>query len=661
MATFTRVFQPGMIGPMEVRNRLIKPGEGIPTSEIYGYMTDRVIRYYEERAKGGVGMVTVGVTSIFMEAPASPYYPAMFDDTYIPGHQKQTESIHKWGAKANLQICHHGGSISRRLSQFPKDKFPHIDVIAPSAMVFPGGVVPAREMTKEDIRHVILGFAQAARRAKKAGYDSVEIHGSGMALVNQFRSPLFNKRTDAFGGTVEKRARFLCEILEAMRQEVGKSMAIIVKATADDQIEGGLTLADSFVQLPMFVEAGADAFLVTAGVTRVSPGGALGMSFLYPLGNQVKYAAAIKRVVKATVIANARIDLPTAERVLREGKADFIAMLRPLIADPHLPNKAREGRYSEIRRCNYCDTCVWPFISMEERARLKGRGFACSVNPNIGDEGDPDWELKPALSPKKVIVIGGGIAGMEAAHTAAQRGHQVVLYEKSSQLGGRWNVAALRKGRRMYLDLVRSLKRDLARSGVQVIMNQEVTRDLVKEIRPDIAIVATGSVAAPLDMPGLEGKKVVLVEDVLLGTAKLGDRVVVIGNVNPAGELALMLADKAKRVSLVVVADPRRPAGLLFDDLRDRLVEKGVYIYPNSSIVSLTEGGVGINMNFGTHGMAIFLRADTIIASSLGNPESKLKDELIGIVPETYAIGDCVSPRSASVAIREGAEIGRQI
>ncbi len=654
MVKFEKIFEPGMIGRVQLRNRLIKSVDSAAGATIDGYMTDTLIGHYAEGAKGGVGMVSVGIASVFREAPLSTYYPALYDETYVPGHKKQTDAIHKWGAKANLQIGHHGGAAAWRLTHF-KQK---IDVVGPSAMVFPGSTVCTREMTREDIRHVADGFARAAVLAKEAGYDCVELHASGRSLINQFRSPFFNKRTDEYGGSVENRARFACEIVAAIKRAVGAEMAVILKIGVSDQLGGGLTAEDSLVHAPMFADAGLDALLATAGIGGLSPNGGLGMHRLNPMAPQVHYAAALKRVVKIPVIAGARLDIPRADKVLREGSADFVTLCRPLIADPYYPIKARKGRFADVRRCIYCDDCSWSSKSVDFRLALKGRGMVCAVNPNLGNEGDPEWEvLKPAAPPKTVIVVGAGVGGMEAARTLAERGHHVTIYEKSDRLGGRWNTAALLKGRRLYLSLITSLSKGLKNAGVQVVMEREVTPGLVRSIRPDAVVVATGAVPAPIDVPGVTTSNVVVAEDILTGNARLGKTVIVVGVPNPAAELAYTIMDRCDKLALVLVPETRRLLAGIYEGVKAKLLDHGVHIYNNASVVQVLEG----ELIFQCNNEVFCLKADTVVMASVGKSENWLATELQGIVPEVYTIGDAVEPRSVEAALREGAEIGRRI
>jgi NADPH-dependent 2,4-dienoyl-CoA reductase/sulfur reductase-like enzyme len=425
-----------------------------------------------------------------------------------------------------------------------------------------------------------------------------------------------------------------------------------LRISASEYIEGGITIEDTLRQVPLFIEAGADALHVSAGASESTEKTFL--SYLFPDGAIVNLAEAVKKIVKAPVIAVGKIDAILAERILGEGKADFIALGRSLMADPELPNKVMDGRLEDICSCIYCNNCV----ARTHEERRKFGGLFCAVNPALSRE--REFAIKPTASPKKVLVVGGGLAGMEAARVLAERGHQVTLYERSYKLGGQWNIAVQQDFKEGYVSVTERLSRGLHRAKVRVTLNKEVTPEVIKEMKPNVVVLATGAVRMTLDVPGAEGKNVVQANDVVIGKAKVGEEVVVIGGRILGMEVAHSLARRGKKVSLVTrhrVGGERKKDFNIYRTLIHRLIDNGVFLYPDSPVVEIRENGVFINYNQ----QLVFLKADVVVMAVGARPENELAAELERSVREFYMIGDCVEPRNAMDAIREGAELGRKI
>jgi len=668
MTELTRLFEPGNIGKMEVKNRIVMAPAGTGAHGPEGEITDKVIEYYVDRAKGGVGFI-IAQSSLILKEGLMPGRPSMYDDKVIPKLRQLADVVHENGAKIAFQIVHHG-----KLLTAPRDTAPDpsaIKAIAPSAiprlrrimdaqtLEGAGGALWVRdnsapeEATKEDIKRLIDGFAEAARRIKDAGLDAVEIHGGHGYLISQFLSPLDNIRTDEYGGSVEKRARFACEVIEAVRKKVGPDFPVILRISGSDYMEGGINIHDSARQAPLFVEAGADALHISA-----SQQGSIHWqypSFLFPKGPLVSDAEIIKKAVKVPVIAVGKLsDLVFAEEVLRQGKADFIAIARGLFADAELVNKAREGRFEDICPCVYCLNC---FNLRAHINHVMAHGIPCTVNP--AKQREREFALTPTTTPKKVMVVGGGLAGMEAARTLAERGHEASLYEASDKLGGQWHTASQQPQKKEdYSPLLAYMERGLNKAKVPVKLNTKVTPELVKQAKPDAVVVATGAVPRTLDVEGADGKNVVQAVDVILGKAKVGTKVMVIGGRYLGMEVADALASQGKEVSITTRSllgrDMERN---LYLELRNRLIEKRVAIFQNCPLMEIRDSGVYVAFN----GDLVFLEADTVVLAVGMESQNQLAESLKDVVPEVHSVGDAVTPRDAMDAIHEGAQIGRDI
>jgi 2,4-dienoyl-CoA reductase-like NADH-dependent reductase (Old Yellow Enzyme family) len=645
-----RLFEPGKIGCMEVKNRILMAPLGHFSADA-GSPTSRTIDYYVERAKGGAGLIFTGGCSIVREARI----PGMFwlyDDKFIPKLTELTQAVHAHGAKIATHLVHFGKVLSDE--NFPIPGWEK-DPVCASAIPWVSNDLVPREATRDDIRNLTESFALAALRSKKAGFDAVELMLGHGYMMSSFLSPFTNKRTDEYGGSVENRARFACETITRIREEVGDDFSISVRFSASEYLEGGITLEDTLHQIPYFIKAGADVLHVSASATETTEWQFL--CYLYPDAAIVDLAAAVKQVSTVPVIAVGKITNPwLANQILEDGKADYIALGRPLMADPYWPNKVQEDKFEDVCQCIYCNNCM----ATPRTERLKFGGLYCTVNPALFRE--KEFTIRHTDAPKEILVAGGGLAGMEVSRVLAERGHHVTLYERNQQLGGQWRIASRQASKkRHYGTVTERLSKGLKNAGVNVIVGREVTPSLVKDTKPDAVVVATGATPLTPEVPGVLSANVVQAVDVADGRAKVGQTAVVIGGHYLGMEIALSLATQDKTVSLVtrgrLGGTGKRLEVNIFRTLLRELIKNRVQLFPHCPVVEICSNGVHINFDH----QLVFLTADTVVLAVGMEPQNKLVSELKGVVAELFVIGDCVEPRDALRAMREGAELGRKI
>lgn len=636
---FPKLFEPGRIGSLEIKNRLVMPPMATNYATKDGQVTDRQIEYYAERAKGGVGLIIVEVCCV--DAPVGKGFVGQIcidDDKFIPGLSKLAKAIKKRGARAAIQLHHAGRQASSEITGHQP--------VAPSPIAAEDGDQP-RPLTIVAIQELVNRFGDAAGRAKKAGFDGVELHGAHGYLISQFLSPLSNHRQDAYGGSVEKRAKFLLDIIKDARSKVGNDFPLWCRLSAMEiSADGGITPEETQIVAKLAEKAGVDAIHVSAhqvGPARKPP-------MAQPPCNFVPWAQAIKEVVKVPVIAVSRITLEFAEDIVRDGKADFVSMGRELLVDPYLPQKARHGNARDIRPCIYCLTCLDSINTSRE-------GVRCVVNPTLGRERES--VLKRARSPKKVVVVGGGPGGMEAARVAALEGHEVVLFDEGEKLGGQLILAA----KPPYKDTLETFRQYLEdqvnKLPVELRLRQKFTPDMVKKLQPDVVILAAGVKPFIPQIPGIGNKKVMQASEVLMG-AETGDRVAVIGGELVGCETALFLIDRGKKVTIM-----RRGKELatkvhrfIREPMLSRLKYKGVAVLTGVEYQEITDAGVVIKT---IAGQKKVIEADTVVlaAGSISNDE--LAAALKGKVDRVFSVGDCVEPRSIMEAVEEGYKAGLSV
>ena len=640
---FKKLFEPGTIGKMEVKNRIVMAPVNSRFGGEFGAVTQRWIDYYVERAKGGTGLIIVENNCVdWPLGKADGFLTRLDEDRFIPGFHDLAEAVHPYGAKIASQLQHAGRNTTLANTE-------GLQPVAPSVLISYRGTV-AREVTIPEIEVIAGKFAEAARRTKEAGFDAVEMHGAHGYLFTQFLSPLTNKRNDMYGGSFENRMRFAVEVIERTREKVGPDFPIIFRFSVDEYLPGGVDLEEGKRIARRLEEAGVDAIDVSAG-TRESAGTVIMPNMAVPRGCFVHLAARIKEVVSIPVIVVGRINDPIlAEEILDQGKADFVTLGRQMLADPYFAEKAARGALDDIRPCIACNECL---VRLYRKWRL-----GCSVNAEAGKE--REYELKRAERSRRVLVAGGGPAGMEAARVAALRGHQVTLYEKGQQLGGQLLLASVPSFKKEIEGFIKYLVRQLEKVGVRVELGREVTRDLVKEEKPEVVIVATGARPLIPSISGIERKEVVTAEAVLAGEAKVGKRVVVAGGGRVGVEIACHLEEEGASVTLVEmtgeIGADLEP--VMMEYLLGRLKEHGMRVLTQRKVEAITGDGVKI---VDREWRGELLAADTVVLALGAQSNGALLQELKGIDVEVHAIGDCAKPRTMYEAVHEGAQVGRLI
>ena len=529
---FPNMFKPIQIGTVTVPNRFVVPPMGNNFANPDGSMSDRSAAYYEARAKGGFGLITLESTVVYKEAKGGPRKPCLFDDAVIPSFKAVADRCHAYGAKVSIQLQHAGPEGNSKLTGYPLKA---ASAIAPSA----GREIP-EAMPTEEVYKLIECYGDAARRAQLAGIDMVEVHCAHGYLVSTFISARTNKRTDEFGGCFENRMRLPRLIIENIRKKTGGNMPILCRINCRDEGDGGVDVHDA-AAIAAYLEqvCGVDAIHVTRSIhihdefmwaPNITHGG-----FNAELG------AEIKRAVSVPVILVGRFTEPQyAELLVKQGRADLIAFGRQSIADPELPNKARNGQLEKLTPCIACLLGCVPNM-------LQGRPITCAMNPCAGREA----ELKPAEVRKNVVVIGGGPGGMYAARLCALRGHSVTLLEKDAELGGHFLVASYPPGKGEISGAIRSFIVNCREAGVDIRTGTEATPELVASLKPDAIIIATGSVPLRLPIPGLDSCGCSTAEDVLTGKADTGKRVLVVGGGMVGCECVEFLTEREHIVDMV--------------------------------------------------------------------------------------------------------------
>lgn len=662
---FKKMFEPGSVNKMSVKNRLVLPPITTNFATENGAVSDQMIAYYVERAKGGVGTIIVENAQIDYPVGKNVTLQSRIDDDkFIGGFGELTEAIKVHGTRVILQIQHSGRETTWAITEGNEP-------VSPSPIPCGFLNVQPRELTIPEIETLIEKFTEAADRAKRAGFDGVEVHGAHGYLIAQFMDAYTNHRVDEYGGTFEKRMRFPLEIVQRIREKVGKDYPVYFRFCADEFAEGARKI-DGSIRIAQFMEqeAGVDYLDVSVGIYEsrwaITPPMAFGQGCMYDL------AARIKDSVKIPVQAVGKIRTPEmAEEILEQGKADFIAIGRTLIADPYWPKKVKKGKVKEIRKCvSDLEGCLGHHV-------FQGLRMRCTVNPDVGRERS-FAKIAPALQSKQVMIVGGGPAGMEAARVAKLRGHSVTLYEKEEELGGLIDVAAAAPYKdeniwikEYYVEQMRALE-------IQTQLGKAVTAETIREEKPDAIILANGASWSLPDISGKENNQITTSQDVLLKRVEIPEEIIVVRGASEGCEVAEFLLEMGKAVTIVekrgeLAYDLEVMSGELLikriqnkmEDWLRPLLKKpldpkrpAVQIILNAVIDSITsEGAIVVNNEMEKRA----INGKLIIFTMAREPNEGLFREAEKIVPEVYAIGDCVNPGTIGDALYQGAYVARSI
>ena len=640
---FNHVFSPGRIGNIELANRFVVPAMVMNYCNEDGSPNERYFSYYETKAKGGWGLI---ITEDFAISPAAKGYtniPGLWDDSQIEPHAELPKRIHRHGGKVVAQIYHAG----RQTNHLITGEQP----VAPSPIPCPVKQQIPSELTRPQIGELVEGFGDCARRVKAAGFDGLEIHGAHGYLIAEFLSLYANKRSDEYGGSLLNRFRFVKEIISDIKLKAGNDFPIIFRISGDEFVPGGRNIEETKAVAMLLEEAGVDAIHVSVGVYasrhKIAPPARTARAWA------VDFAAEVKKVVSLPIITVGRITDPLlAESILVSEKADFIAMGRAALADPELPNKTAAGNYDDIIFCVGC------LQGCGDKIRRHGEPGGCMLNPLTGNE--TEYQIEPAREKRKVVVIGGGVAGMEAARVAAERGHDVRLFEKAPELGGAYLLAAFPPGKGEIATFIHWQKRQLEKLGVQVVLNTEATEEVVSKENPEVIINATGSIPSMPELQGIDRENVVNAYDVLSGKADVGVSAIVVGGGLVGSETANHLAFLEKRVTIIemtsdIATDEEfNTRRLLMRDLKDREVK----ILVNATAKEILDDGVLVSVD----GEDVQVGpADTVVIAMGSEPVNGLYEKLKKESFKIVNIGDSLEVRNALDAIEEGYKAGLEI
>ncbi len=651
MSRFQHVLSPFTFGSLTVKNRI----ELAPACHMLathdGFVTREMLAYYQDLARGGAGIITVGDSPIDSGyAKDHEFQLILGDDKVINGLSVLAEAVHRYGAKLSVEVNHSGRfTLNNR------------DTIGPSPIPTELEEILARqegrkkflvkEMDQDMIDTVIEGFADAAHRCLRAGLEMIMVHGAHGHLIAQFLSPHSNKRADGYGGSLENRARFAVEVLTAIRKRVGQRLAIEYRISANELVPGGMEEEET-IEFVRMIEDKIDLLHVSAGILghpKTVPH--MIQPTYFPHAYNVHYAERFRKELKVPITAVGSIsDMDTAERIIAEGKADIVAMARAILADPQIVNKARSGRVDDVRPCLRCFTC--------NKLTRHFYPIRCAVNPILGRELEYA-DITPAKVKKKVVIVGGGPAGMQAALTAAQRGHEVILYEKNGQLGGNLIPASgldIKADMRRYMAWLIRQTEEAPR--ITLKLSTEATPEKIRAENPDALVLAVGAAPVIPTIPGVDKANVVWVGDVDSGKAAVGGTVLIAGGGSTGTETALQLAKDGKKVTVIDRLDYTKLSADWPRGLSDLVEEHGVRFLCEVKLEEISDKGVSI---IDKEWNRLEIQADTIILSLGFEPRIQTVNLFKDLAPDVHPVGDCVRPQSIKEAVHGGFNVAVEI
>ncbi len=646
MSPFPRLFAPGRIGRRTLRNRILMAPMEKNLATAGGGVTQRYVDYCAARAAGGAALILLESMYVDPAGRNHTYQLGLHDDALVPGYRRLVEACHRHGALVGAELQFAGRETSSRVTGCLP--------VAPSPIactVLAGGETP-RALTVPEIRALVVKFADAARRAVAAGFDALEIHGAHGYLVGQFLSPYTNRREDEYGGDVARRLRFPLEVIRAVREAAGPEVALLYRLSADEHVEGGLRVDDVCRIAPELERAGIDALDVSAGIYESAVWIVQPMEM--PPGCLAPLAREIRRHVGIPVSVAGRIaDAAVAERILEAGDADFVTLGRALHADPEMPRKSREGRLDEICACVACLRC----------SDLLGQNqpVLCLANTHAGRE--REWAIRPAGRRQRIVIVGGGPAGLECARVAALRGHAVTVLERAGEPGGQLLLSRAVPGRAELAGLVTYLAGAVARAGGEIRLGVDADVDLVLGARPDVVVLATGARPGIPSLPGILDAPAVDAFEVLRRPVSGLRRALVLGGGMLGVGVALALAERGVEVHLAEAGDELagelglRPRWQYVANLRAR---PNVTIYTGTTVEALTADRALLRhegREVEVAGLDLVVPTRPLLPAP--GPGDALKTLAGG--PPVFEVGDCVLPRTAFEAMQEGAALGHRL
>ena len=641
---YDKLFEPGKIGSLTIKNRFIMGAMGVGYAELGGTPTDRTAAYYEERAKGGFGLLITEVSRVQEDEFCTPFEPSFADDKHIPAWKKVTDAVHKHGAYIFPQLHQPGRQYTQAMLGHP--------VSAPSPLACPVFDETPHELTTEEVWDNIRLFGDAAVRAKKAGFDGVEIHAGHGYLVQQFLSQFTNRRFDEFGGSLENRARFACEICKDIKEKCGADFPVIIKLSSEEKVPGGMTISDTKILAKYLEEAGYD--LIEATLCTYASLDWMSAPEDVPMGFNAYNAAEIKQGISIPVSSIDRINTPEiAEDILETGKADFVSISRQSLAEPFFPNLVKEGRISEINPCIGClQSCMGYMIDPNHLQAC------CLVNPRVGHEAE--YKFDKAETSKNVLIAGSGPAGLYAAYVASRRGHKVTVYEASDHLGGQFRIASYAPAKQLLTGPLRFWTQEGRKYGVEYVMNTPVTKELIEEKKPDVVILATGSRQIRPHIEGIDSDNVFMANDVLEGKVRVGRNSLIIGAGLVGLETADFLRERGGRTATLIDMIPAVDYGVLGvgTHLKARLDSIGTQYILSAKVQKITPDGAVYEKD-GAEGTAAGF--DSVIIAVGSKAYNPLEEEVRGLAPETYVIGDATAAGKANKATEEAAAVAFRI